>query len=383
MQPVAPAASRHQPSGEFVHDHDLAVLDHVVDVALVQGVGAERLVDVMQERHVDGIVETSRLQAVAEHLLADRHSALGQRYRLVLLVNEEVAGVFEFFPPLRRDVALGDRAPLESRDDPVHFVIELGRLLRRPGDDQGRARLVDQDAVHLVDDRVAVAPLHELRHVELHVVAEVVESELVVRPVRDVRLVRLAPLMVSQVVLNDTDRHSQETIDPTHPLRVAPGEVVVHGDDMDAVAVERVEVGGKGGHQRLSLAGLHLRDLAAVQHDAANQLHVEMAHREHAAPRLAHHGECISQKVVEAGPLIDLLAEGVGVLAQFGVGACSQVGLSLADPGNKWLDALEIPLVLRAEDLRKDGVQHHIRRAWREAVNSLRSGRCRSAGGAG
>ena len=31
-------------------------------------------------------------------------------------------------------------------------VVLVGRLLRRPGDDQRRARLVDQDVVDLVDD---------------------------------------------------------------------------------------------------------------------------------------------------------------------------------------------------------------------------------------
>ena len=34
VQAVAPAASRHQPAGELVDDDDLAVLDHVVDVAV-------------------------------------------------------------------------------------------------------------------------------------------------------------------------------------------------------------------------------------------------------------------------------------------------------------------------------------------------------------
>ena len=48
VQAVAPAAAGHQAAGELVDDDDLAVLDHVVDVALEQGVRAQRLVDVVR-----------------------------------------------------------------------------------------------------------------------------------------------------------------------------------------------------------------------------------------------------------------------------------------------------------------------------------------------
>ena len=65
VQAVAPATSRHQPSGELVDDDDLAVLDHVVHVVLEERVGAQRLVDVVEQRHVRRIVEAARLQADA------------------------------------------------------------------------------------------------------------------------------------------------------------------------------------------------------------------------------------------------------------------------------------------------------------------------------
>src|SRR3546814_4176576 len=57
---------------------------------------------------------------------------------------------------------------------------------------------------------------------------------------------------------------------------------------MDSLALERVEVAGKLRHQRLALARRHFGDLAAVEHDAADHLHVEMAHAERADRRLAH-----------------------------------------------------------------------------------------------
>src|SRR3712207_8091906 len=41
---------------------------------------------------------------------------------------------------------------------------------------------------------------------------------------------------------------------------VAPGQVVVNGDDVDALAGEGVEVNGHGSGERLPLASLHLGD---------------------------------------------------------------------------------------------------------------------------
>jgi hypothetical protein len=36
VQPVAPPAARHQPAGKLIDDDDFAVLDHIVDIALVE-----------------------------------------------------------------------------------------------------------------------------------------------------------------------------------------------------------------------------------------------------------------------------------------------------------------------------------------------------------
>ena len=84
-----------------------------------------------------------------------------------------------------------------------------------------------------------------------------------------------------------------------HPLGVAPGQVVVDGDDVHAAAGERVQIDGQRGDERLAFAGLHLRDLSVVQDDAAHELHVEVAHVQRALRRLAADGERFRQKVVE------------------------------------------------------------------------------------
>ena len=45
-----------------------------------------------------------------------------------------------------------------------------------------------------------------------------------------------AALVVLEAVDDDADRHAEELVDLTHPFGVAAGEVVVHRDDMDALA---------------------------------------------------------------------------------------------------------------------------------------------------
>ncbi len=217
-----------------------------------------------------------------------------KRHRVRFLVDQEVAGRV-----LGAVLLLDLLAALQLGNDLVELVVLVDRLLGRARDDQRRARLVDQDRVDLVDDGEVVAVLDHRRQVELHVVAQVVEAELVVGPVGDVGVVGLAPLGIGQAVLDDADRHAEEAVDLTHPIRVAPGEVVVDRDDVRALAGQGVQIDGQRGDQRLALAGPHLGDLALVQDHAADELDVVVPHSRARAGGLADHREGRDQEVVE------------------------------------------------------------------------------------
>ena len=225
VQAIAPAASGHEAAGELVDDDDLAVLDHVVDVEPEDGVRAQRLLDMVLDVRVLHVVEVSAVQAAREMLLGRLHAAFGQRHRLVLLVDDVVAGRFEGLALFGFRVALGLRASLQPRDDAIDFVVEVGRRFGRTGNDERGARLVDEDAVDFVHDREMVSALDVLRQLELHVVAQVVEAELVVRPVGDVGGVGLLPLGVVQIVLDDADASSpgSDRSCPSIPSRGGPG----------------------------------------------------------------------------------------------------------------------------------------------------------------
>ncbi len=221
---------------------------------------------------------------------------------------------------------------VEARDEARELDVLVGRLLRVAADDERRARLVDEDVVDLVDDGEEVGALGARLEVHDEVVAQEVEAELVVGAVRDVGRVRLAPRdrsqvaqplvggvvlrveQVSGVVLDRSDAHPEPVEDGADPLRVALGQVVVRGDDVNAAPDEAVEERRQRGHERLALAGPHLGDRPAVEHDAAHQLHVVVPLSERPDHRLADGGERLGQHLLQR--LVDLRKLALALLLQ-------------------------------------------------------------------
>ena len=203
-----------------------------------------------------------------------------------------------------------------------------------------------------------MAALHHVLEPVLHVVAQIVEAELVVGAVGHVARIGGLALVVLQAVHDGADGQPEETVDLAHPLGVALGEVVVDRDDVHALAGERVEIDRERRDQRLAFAGLHLGDPALVQDHAADQLHVEMALAERALGRLAAGREGRNQDVVERLAGGELLAELRGARAQRVVGERFELLLQrvdLVDPRSIGLDA---SLVGRAEQLAEEAVEH-------------------------
>ena len=185
----------------------------------------------------------------------------------------------------------------------VHLHVQVGGLLPLARDDERRSRFVDEDGVHFVHDREGQIPLHHTLQIRFEVVAEVVEAEFVVGAVHDVAFVRFPLGVVVHARRDDAHRQPHELVHLAHPFRVAAGEIVVDGDDVHALARERVEVGGKGGDERLAFARLHLGDAPLVQADAADDLHPEMLHAQNPPRRFPERRKGVGQNVVRRLPL--------------------------------------------------------------------------------
>ncbi len=267
----------------------------------------ERRIQVVHQPDAGRVVEALALAqepCLLHQLLGLFETGLGQVHLARLLVREEVA--LAFLGPLSR----------EARHERVDLHVELGALLGGARDDERRARLVDQDRVHLVHDREMLAALHAVFEPRREVVAQVVEAEFVVRSVRHVAGVGRALLRLRLAARDDADRKAEQPVDRAHPLGVALREIFVDGHDVHALSGERIEVDRKRGDERLALARAHLGDLAVVQHHSADELHVEGAHADRAARGLAGGRECFRKDLIERFAGDEARAQLVGARAK-------------------------------------------------------------------
>ena len=178
MQPVGIAPPVHQPAGEFVNDNHFAVLHHIIAVALEDGVRLERVLGEMHKLKVLSAVDVADIQhplKLGNAFVCERGGAVLFVYRVVIL------------------------APQRERQAGEALVL-FGGLLRRTADDKRRARFVYQDVVHFVNDGETAPALDAQGHIHHHIIAQIVEAELVVRAVGDVGGVCFAALHAAHVL---------------------------------------------------------------------------------------------------------------------------------------------------------------------------------------
>ena len=189
-----------------------------------------------------------------------------------------------------------------------------------------------------------------------HVVAQIVEAELVVGAVGDVGVVGHPPLVGRHLGQYHADVQAEEAVHAAHPLAVAFGQVVVDRDDVHALAADAVEIGRQHRGQGLAFTGLHLGDVAEVQRRRAHHLHVEGPLVEHPPRRLAGHREGFGQQVVEAFPVGVPLLELIGLGPQLGVGELLDVVGQGVDVVSHPVETLEHATFAEAQQLRQHGV---------------------------
>src|SRR5439155_11164803 len=102
----------------------------------------------------------------------------------------------------------------------------------------------------------------------------------------------------------------------------------------------------------------HFRDLALVQHHAADQLDVEVAHVENPAASFAHYGEGFDQQVVERRALRNFFFELNGLGRQIDVGKFAELRLKLVNGRHGGQHRLDFTLVLGAKDFGQKGINH-------------------------
>ena len=330
VEPLGISPPFHRPAGELVDDHHTAVFDDVIGVALEQTVRAQGGVDMVDQRDVLQIVQRA----------AFNQANLGQQRLDMLGAGISESGGLLLFVDL---VILRH----QFRDQGVDLAIKGRAVLGRAGDNQRRARLVDEDRVDLVDDGEVELALDHVIQAELHIVAQVIEAEFVVGAISDIGGVLSAPRVIVETVDDAAGGQAQLFINLPHPAGVTAGQIIVHCDDMHTGPVESIEINRQGRHQGLALTGFHLRDPAHVQDHAADQLDVEMALTEGAFGGLANRRESFLQKIVEGRPGGETVAEFRGLGSQRGVVQSLHFRLEGVDRGDPRRQPFEDPVILR------------------------------------
>ena len=224
----------------FVDDDDLAIHHHIVTILLEQILSANRVVQESHEWGIHCVVKIVDAELVFD--LVD--GALKYTNRALLLINLVVG--------ISRE---------HARQAGELAVPRIG-LIGRAADDERGTCLVDQNGVDFVDHSKVVASLNQLILRPRHVVAKVIETELVVCAVGDVAGICSATLNGRHARENAANAHAEKAVDATHPLGVTLGEVIVHSDDMDALAGNGIQVSRESCHKGLAFTCAHLGDIA-------------------------------------------------------------------------------------------------------------------------
>ena len=137
---------------------------------------------------------------------------------------------------------------------------------------------------------------------------------------------------------------AQEPVDLAHPLRVALGQVFVHGDDVDALPRQGVQVSGQNGHQGLALAGFHFCNPALMEHDAADQLHRVGSHAQNPVRRLPADCKGLRQEGIQGLSVLIPLLELLGFRRQVPIGQLLAGRPQRLNLPNQRLQPLHLPL---------------------------------------
>ena len=124
----------------------------------------------------------------------------------------------------------------QMRHHLVHGQIGFGVVFCLAADDQGCAGFVDQNRVHLIDDRVIEFALHPVCSLVHHVVTQIIKAVFVVGAVGDVTAVGVLFFLAGQLRQIDANTQAEEVVQTSHPLRIAVGQVIVDRDHMHTQA---------------------------------------------------------------------------------------------------------------------------------------------------
>ena len=241
------------------------------------------------------------------------HTRFGRRYGLLLFID----GIVFFFFQLRNEFGDG--------------VVCIGRFLPRTGNNQRCAGFIDQNGVDFIDQAVVQRTLNHLVKRGDHIVTQVVETEFIVRPVGDIGIVRDFSLVEIQIMNDEADGETQEFIYLSHPFAVSFRQIIIDGNDMDALAIQCIQIDWCRSDQRLAFAGTHLGNVSTMQNNTTDQLGIEVTHPQHAARGFTNDRKSLRQDIIQCLTLGKTRFEFIGFVRQRRIAQLLQTILQRVD----------------------------------------------------
>ena len=127
---------------------------------------------------------------------------------------------------------------------------------------------------------------------------------------------------------------------------------------MHTTATQGVQVSWQSRSKSLTFTGFHFRDAVGVQHHAADQLHVEVAHAKHPLGGFTHGRERFRQQLLQGLTLLDTLTIFSRFGLQLGIGESLELRLHGIDLFYNFAQSLERSVVPAADNLGKQCANH-------------------------
>ena len=238
MQPVRITASRHDTSGKLIYDQDLVILHHIVLILKHQIVRSQSQDNIVLDLQIFRI----RKIFYMEELLYLLDTVFCQVDAFFLFIDDKISGFLDLLAHDSIHLAEFPAGfpPLQLPCQYIAGLIESGGFPTLAGNNKRCSGLVDKNRVHLVDNRIFHAPLHQLFLIDHHVISQVIESQLVISHIGNITVVRLAPFITVHAVQHHAYLQAQEFMDLSHPLRVTLCQIIIDRNDLYAFPGQRV-----------------------------------------------------------------------------------------------------------------------------------------------
>ena len=272
MQAIRKTPAFHDTTCKTVHQHHSAVFDHVIPVTLIQRMCLQSHLHMMTEHQMLRIGIILQVQDLLD--LPD--TPVRQVHAAVLFIDHIIAGLLSSIAGQR--IQLADLTRTGAALQLLHQVITLPVKLQSRAfhtrNNQRRPGLVDQYRIDFVHDRIKKTPLHAALLIHYHVITQIVESQFIVRHIRDIAGICLLTAQRVHPLQNHAHRYTEKPMNPSDIHRITVGQIIINSHNMHAAARQTHQIRRKSCHKGLTLASLHLSNMPLVKGNTAQNLNV-------------------------------------------------------------------------------------------------------------